>query len=109
MLYAAPRGSSYGNHGQGRCVYAWCNGRPTVLENITNHAPLGRVTRPRCGWRTEAVGASALSLTVLGLLADRDLGYEEPYELTAGPNGLLRAILDVRHAPLQRVKPGLGT
>jgi hypothetical protein len=54
-------------------------------------------------------GDSDLSLTVLGLLADRDLAYEEPYELTAGSKGLLGAIFDVRHTPLERVEPGFGT
>jgi hypothetical protein len=36
-------------------------------------------TLPR--WWTETVGDSDLSLTVLGLLAGRELAYEEPYEL----------------------------
>jgi hypothetical protein len=76
---------------------------------ITKHAPLGRMARVRGrGWRAEAVGDPDLGLTGLGSLADRDLGHEEPHELTAGPKGLLRAVLDVGRAPPERVEPGLG-
>ena len=53
LLYGSP----YGNHGEGRGVCVWCNGRPTVLECITKHTPLGRrARRPSRRWRTEAVG-----------------------------------------------------
>jgi hypothetical protein len=54
-----------------------------------------RAPGARLEWRAEAVGDSDLSLTVLGLLADRDSGCEEPYKLTANSNGLFRTVLDV--------------
>src|SRR5215211_1060997 len=109
MLYFVVYRSPYGNHGEGRGVCVWSKGLSTVLDLITKRASLGRIVRVRGCWRTKAVGDSDLGPTVLGLLADRDLGHEESCELTAGSKGLLRAVLDVRHAPLQRVEPGLGT
>ncbi len=77
---------------------------------ITKHVPFGRIVlNLRSGWQTEAVGDPDLGLTVLELLADRDLGHEQRYELTAGSKGLLCAGLDVIRVSLQRVEPGLGT
>ena len=57
MLYSVVYGSPYGNHGEGRGVYVWCNRLSTVLECITKHAPLGRrASGVRLGWRIETVG-----------------------------------------------------
>ena len=77
---------------------------------ITKHVPFGRIAlNSRSGWRTEAVGDPDLGLSVLGLLADRDLGHEQPYEPAADSKGLLRAGLGIICASPQRVEPGLGT
>jgi hypothetical protein len=43
MLYSVLCRSSYGNHGQGRGVYVWCNRRFAVLEVNAGH--LGHSTR----------------------------------------------------------------
>jgi hypothetical protein len=57
MGYFVVYGSPYGNHGEGRGVYAWCNRLSTVLETGYRRVVEGLVSAsmsPPSSWRVRA-------------------------------------------------------